>query len=410
MPFSVLKFVPRGGERKICMIKNLDRIKEYMRENKIDSWLIADFRGSNPAMREIAGRKFTTRRAYIYVPKEGECVVVYHIIDKNAYESLPCEKIMYMRWQELFDALRKLLKNDRRVAMEYSPSCAIPIVSWADGGIIDFVRGEGKEVCSSADMFTLLTAVWSEEHYKTHKYAAKNVQETKDMAFSYIASKLRGGEFVNEYMVQEFIMREFDRRNMYAADRAIVGVKENSSNSHYEPTKEKSAPIEKGDIVLIDMWAREKTEDSVYADITWMGFCGSEIPEKYLKVFDIVKRGRLAACDFLKKAASEGRKVPGFEVDDVTRGVIEKEGYGEYFVHRTGHSIGPGDTVHAMGANIDNFETHDERILLPSTGFSIEPGIYLGEFGVRSETDVYIHPDGSVEVTAGEQEEIVKII
>lgn len=392
------------------MLKNIDRIKNHMRENGIDSWLISDFRGSNPAMREIIGKKFTTRRAYVYVPKDGECSVIYHIIDRNAYESLPCERIMYMTWQELFEALRKLLKNDKTVAMEYSPDCAIPIVSWADGGIIDFVRHEGKSVCSSADMFTLLTAVWSEENYKSHKYASENVQATKDSAFKYIAEKLRAGDFVNEYMVQEFIMQEFDRRNLYAADRAIVGVKENSSNSHYEPTAEKSAPIEKGDLVLIDLWAREKRDESVYADITWMGFCGSEIPEKYVKVFDTARRGREAACGFLKKAAEEGRSVCGYMVDDVTRKIITEEGYGKYFVHRTGHSIGPGETVHAMGANIDNFETHDERTLLPSTGFSIEPGIYLGEFGVRTETDVYIHPDGKVEVTAGEQKEIVKIL
>lgn len=392
------------------MLKNLEQIRDYMRENDIDSWLISDFRGSNPAMREIIGKKFTTRRAYIYVPKEGECVVLYHIIDRNAYEFLPCEKIMYMTWNTLFEELRSLLKNDKTVAMEYSPNCAIPIVSWADGGIIDFVRGEGKSVVSSADMFTLLTAVWSEANYASHKYAAENVQKTKDLAFKYIAEKLNAGEFLNEYMVQEFIMQEFDRRGMYSTDRAIVGVKENSSNSHYEPTKEKSAPIEKGDLVLIDLWAREKNDDSVYADITWMGYCGSEVPEKYNKVFDVARRGREAACEFLKKAAEKGEKLSGYMVDDVTRGLIASEGYGDNFVHRTGHSIGPGETVHAMGANIDNFETHDERVLLPSTGFSIEPGIYLGEFGVRSETDVYIHPDGSVEVTAGEQKEIIRIL
>ncbi|MCD8048805.1 MAG: M24 family metallopeptidase [Clostridia bacterium] len=392
------------------MLKNMDKIQDYMKEKKIDSWLISDFRGSNPAMREIIGKKFTTRRAYVYLRQEGTPVVVYHIIDRNAYENLPFEKMMYVTWQELFADLKKLLKNDKTVAMEYSPNCAIPIVSWADGGIIDYVRSLGKTVCSSQDIFTYLMAVWSDENYASHKYASKNVQETKDMAFKFIGEKLSAGEFVNEYMVQDFIMNEFDRRNMYSTDRAIVGVKENSANSHYEPTAEKSAPIEKGDLVLIDLWAREKIEESVYADITWMGYCGSEIPEKYIKVFDIAKRGRLAACEFLKRSAAEKKEVKGFMVDDVTRGVIEGEGYGQYFLHRTGHSIGPGETVHAMGANIDNFETHDERTILPRTGFSIEPGIYLGEFGVRTETDVYIHSDGAVEVTGGEQEEIIKIL
>ncbi len=392
------------------MIKNFEKIQKYMRENKIDSWLISDFRGSNPAMREIIGKKFTTRRAYVYVPQSGEPTVIYHIIDRNAYEWLDCNRKMYVTWQELFSTLENILSKDSVVAMEYSPNCAIPIISWADGGIIDYVRSLGKNVVSSADIFTLLTAVWNEEHYRSHKYACENVQATKDLAFKFIGDKLRAGEFVNEYMVQQFIMDEFDRRNMYAADPAIVGVKENSSNSHYEPTKDKSAQIEKGDLVLIDMWAREKTDDSVYADITWMGYCGETVPEKYQKVFDTAKAARLEACALLKKAAEEKRELSGYMVDDAARGVIEKAGYGEYFLHRTGHSIGPGDTVHAMGANIDNFETHDERVLLPNTGFSIEPGIYVGEFGVRTETDVYIHSDGSIEVTAGEQEDIIRII
>lgn len=392
------------------MLKNLDKIQEHMRLNNIDSWLISDFRGSNPAMREIIGKKFTTRRAYIYVPKEGSAVVVYHIIDRNAYENLPCERIMYVTWQELFENLEKLLKNDVTVAMEYSPMCAIPIVSWADGGIVDYVRSLGKLVTSSMDMFTLLTAVWSKENYQSHKYAAKNVQETKDMAFRFIAEKLKSGEFVNEYMVQQFIMEEFDRRNMYAADPAIVGVNENSSNSHYEPTRDKSSEIKKGDLVLIDLWAREKVDHSVYADITWMGYCGGNIPDEYVNVFNVAKAGRLAACDLLYKAEKEGRMLSGYMVDDACRNRIANEGYGEYFLHRTGHSIGPGETVHAMGANIDNFETHDERGLLPCTGFSIEPGIYLGKFGVRTETDVYIHSDGKVEVTGGEQDEIIRIL
>ena len=392
------------------MLKNFEKIQEHMRLNNIDSWLISDFRGSNPAMCEIIGKKFTTRRAYIYVPQSGVPVVIYHIIDRNAYENLPCERIMYVTWQSLFENLEKLLKNDKRVAMEYSPLCAIPIVSWADGGIIDYVRSLGKEVVSSMDMFTLLTAVWSEENYKSHMYAAKNVQETKDMAFEFIGAKLKAGEFVNEYMVQEFIMQEFDRRNMYATDRAIVGVNENSSNSHYEPTKECSSEIKMGDLVLIDLWAREKCDESVYADITWMGYCGSDIPDEYVNVFNVAKGGRLAACDLLCKAEKEKLALPGYAVDDACRNYIKDKGYGDYFLHRTGHSIGPGATVHAMGANIDNFETHDERTLLPSTGFSIEPGIYLGKFGVRSETDVYIHADGRVEVTGGSQECIIKIL
>ncbi len=392
------------------MLKNIDKIREHMRQNGIDSWLISDFRGSNPAMTEIIGKKFTTRRAYIYVPKDGSVVVIYHIIDRNAYETLDCEKIMYVTWQELFGNLEKLLANDKNVAMEYSPLCAIPIVSWADGGIVDYVRSLGKNVVSSMDMFTLLTAVWSEENYQSHKYAAKHVQIVKDEAFKFIAQKIKSGEFVNEYMVQEFIMQEFDKRNMYAADRAIVGVNENSSNSHYEPTAAHSSEIKKGDLVLIDLWAREKIDESVYADITWMGYCGSDIPDEYVNVFNVAKGGRLSACKLISDAEAEGKELSGYMIDDACRNYIKEFGYGDYFLHRTGHSIGPGATVHAMGANIDNFETHDERRILPCTGFSIEPGIYLGRFGVRTETDVYIHHDGKAEITGGEQEHIIKIL
>lgn len=389
-------------------MKNSDKIQEFMRDNKIDGYLISDFRGSNPAMKQIIGKKFTTRRAYYYLPAVGEATVLYHIIDRNAYEDLPCEKIMYITWQELFADLEKILKDAKIVAMDYSMS--IPIVSFADGGIVDTVRQMGKTVVSGGDLFTLLTAIWTEENYESHIFAAKEIQKTKDAAFKLIGDTLKRGGEINEYQVQQFIMNDFDKKGLMASDPAIVGVGENSSNSHYEPKKDKCSPIRKGDLVLIDLWAKKKTGDSVYADITWMGYCGSDVPEKYVKTFNIAKAARLAACKFVKDSFEKGIEIHGCQVDDVGRKVIEGEGLGQYFVHRIGHSIGPGENVHALGANMDNFETHDERKILPATGFSVEPGIYLGEYGVRTETDMFVTADGKALVTAGEQEEIIKIL
>lgn len=387
-------------------MKNFDKIQSYMREQKIDGYLISDFRGSNPAMKQIIGKKFTTRRAYFYLPAQGEATVLYHIIDRNAYEWLPCNKIMYITWQQLFAELEKILSEAKTVAMDYSQS--IPIVSFADGGIIDTVRAMGKTVVSGGDIFTLLTAVWTQENYESHIYAAEEIQKTKDAAFKLIGQTLAGGGEINEYQVQQFIMDDFAKKGLYATDPAIVGVGKNSSNSHYEPKKDSCSPIRKGDLVLIDLWAKKTDGDSVYADITWMGYCGSVVPEKYTNTFELAKAARLAACKFVKENVSKG--IMGCQVDDVGRKVIADAGLGEYFVHRIGHSIGPGDNVHALGANMDNFETHDERKILPATGFSVEPGIYLGEYGVRTETDMFVTAEGKALVTAGEQEEIIKIL
>ncbi len=383
-------------------------IRAYMNSHSIDGYLLYDFRGSNPVMKQLIGKKFTTRRACWFLPKDGEPVIIYHIIDRNAYEWLDCEKIVYMTWQEYFEALERVMDGMKVIAMDYSTS--IPIVSAVDGGTIDSIRAMGKEVVSAADIFTLLTAVWSEENFASHMYASREIQDTKDAAFKLIGDTLsRGGE-INEYQVQQFIMDSFAKKGLKAADPAIVGVGENSSNSHYEPTAEKSSSIRRGDLVLIDLWAKKNTGDSVYADITWMGYCGSVVPEKYAKVFDVAKAARLAACTFVKEKFSSGEEIRGYMVDDVGRGLISAAGYGKYFVHRIGHSIGPGENVHALGANMDNFETHDERIILPATGFSVEPGIYLDEFGVRTETDMFVTADGKAMVTGGEQEEIINIL
>ncbi|MGN1098168.1 MAG: M24 family metallopeptidase [Clostridia bacterium] len=387
---------------------NTEKIQSYMKERGIDGYLLYDFRGSNPVMNQLIGKKFTTRRACWFLPQKGEPTIIYHIIDRNAYEWLDCEKVMYITWQEYFASLEKVMAGAKVIAMDYSP--AIPVVSAVDGGTIDIVRGMGKEVVSAADIFTLLTAIWTQENYESHIFASAEIQATKDAAFRLIGETLSRGGDINEYQVQQFIMDDFAKKGLIAADPAIVGVGENSSNSHYEPKKDKSSPICRGDLVLIDLWAKKNTGDSVYADITWMGYCGSDIPEKYVKIFDIAKASRLAACAFVKEQFEKKADIRGYMVDDVGRKVISDAGYGEYFVHRIGHSIGPGEDVHALGANMDNFETHDERAILPSTGFSVEPGIYLGEFGVRTETDMFVTADGKAIVTGGEQEEIIKIL
>lgn len=393
---------------------DLLKIKSYLKENEIDAWLIFDFRGNNPAMGHIIGKKFLTRRNAILIPKEGKSQVLCHIIDNNAFDEA-CqkygfEKNIYMTYQELHQKLEKMLFGKTTIAMEYSPKNALPIISYVDAGTIELIKGFGKNIVSSADIFQIASSIWSEHHYNSHVNAAREVNEVKDLAFKFIGENIKNGTTITEYDVSKFIRREFEKRNLYAGDDAIVGVNENSSNCHYEPKKGASKIIKTGDLVLIDLWARYNEYDSVYADITWMGYVGESVPSEYANIFEIVKGARDTAVKFLQDSFMRGQKVQGFMVDRVVREYITNKGFGQYFVHRTGHSMGPGDKVHALGVNLDDFETHDTRYIIPKVGFSVEPGIYLGKFGVRSEIDMYVDENRGPIVTTSMQESIVKIL
>lgn len=392
---------------------NLPQIQESIKKLNLDGWLIFDFRGSNDyAMQVLSIPKeaHLTRRFFYFIPKDGNPVKIVNGIEAFHLDHLPGEKLPYSHRESLEKHLAGILKPGLKIAMEYSPMNNIPYVSKVDAGTIEFVRSFGAEIHSSGDLISLFSAVWSKEQYEENKIAADALYEIVGLSFDKIKKALLSKSPITEYDVQSFIMQEFVRRNMVTDSPAIVGVNENSANPHYSPDEKTFKPIKKGDFVLIDLWAKMNTPTATIADITWTGYAGEKPLPEHDKVASVVFEARDAAFQVLEKRFSAGEKIRGFEVDDAARSVIVKAGYGDYFIHRTGHSI--TTETHGSGANMDNFETKDERLILPSTSFSIEPGIYLpGKFGVRSEIDVFITSDGKVLQTGKErQKKVVPIL
>jgi Xaa-Pro aminopeptidase len=304
------------------------------------------------------------------------------------------------------EGLRQMLAGCRRVAMQYSPNCALPIVSMVDAGTVELVRAAGVEVASSANLIQYFEARWTQANLDLHLEAARKVDAIRRSAFQMVADCLRGERRVTEFDVQQFFQRGFDREGLVTSDGPTIAVNENSANPHYEPTAEVHREIRRGDCLLMDVWAKVDSPDGVYYDITWTGYCGSEPPTAVQNVFEIVRQARDSAVALAQEAVAAGRSLRGFEVDDAARAVIHERGFDRYFTHRTGHSI--GTEVHGAGANMDNLETHDERRIIPWTCFSVEPGIYLPEFGIRSEVDVFVGPDAA-RVTGEIQERLVTL-
>ncbi len=321
-------------------------------------------------------------------------------------DSLPGQKDVYSSWADQQSKLGTLLRGCSRIAMQYSPNCAIPYVSLVDAGTLELIRSLGVEVASSADLIQEFEARWTDAQLSLHLEAGKLVDQARREGFEFVGERIRSRESVTEYQVQQFIARRFSELGVTATHGPIVAVNANASDPHYEPSQERTSPIREGDLVLIDMWAKLKQPNAVYYDITWTGFCGEIIPEKIQNVFEVVRDARKAASSFVIRKAAAAEPFAGYEVDDVARGHIQACGLGEFFFHRTGHSI--GTEVHGTGANMDNLESHDERRVIARTCFSIEPGVYLPEFGVRSEVNVYVG-EGLARVTGEEQEELVRI-
>jgi Xaa-Pro aminopeptidase len=399
-----------------------ERVKDIqatLREAGLDGWLFYDFRQSDPLAYRILKldpKQFSTRRWFYFVPAEGEPTRINHAIEQGKLDRLPGRRLVYSSWERLHEHLRETLAASARdggaprIAMQYSPENAVPYISRVDAGTIELVRSLGAEPVTSADLVQLFEAVWTEEQYDSHVTAANNIHNIIQEAFAEVGRKIRAGEPVTEYDIQQFMVRRFEEENMTCdGDHPIVSVNANAASPHYQPSASKFSPIRRGDFLLLDVWAKLKTPGAVYADQTWTGFVGEEPSEEHVKVFQIVRDARDAAIEFVRENVKAGREIKGAEVDDVSRGVIERAGYGEYFTHRTGHSI--GEEVHGNGAHIDNLETRDSRRIIPRTCFSIEPGIYLpGDFGVRSEVDVYVS-DGDIEVTGQPiQTELVSIL
>lgn len=388
------------------------QIQQKLQEYKFDGWLIYNFRGTNQfasKILEMTSGKLSSRRYFYFIPAKGEPQKLVHSIEQFDLDHLPGDKTIYNQWKTLHEGLGKLLSGSKTICMEYSPNNDIPYLSKVDAGTLEFIRTFGVNIISSGDIVQYFEARWNDEQYNDAQDTANILLKTIDKAFDFIGESLRNKKKVTEYDVQQLIMTEFDTHNLTTYAPANCSVNGNGANPHYDPSKEQSSEIKKGDYVLIDWWAKKKKPGAVYADFTWVGYAGSEVPKKYQEVFEIVKGSRDAAVEYLKKEFAAGRKVRGCDVDEVTRKFIEDRGYGKYFVHRTGHNI--GEEVHGNGTHIDNFETMDVREIIPETCFSIEPGIYLpGEFGIRLEIDVYISKNKEIILLGDKyQKEIVKI-
>ncbi|MBX3442246.1 MAG: aminopeptidase P family protein [Planctomyces sp.] len=390
---------------------DLAKVQTALQEFGVDGWLLYDFRGSNVLTRRILGlgEPAGSRRFFYWVPASGAPRKIVHRIEDSALDDLPGERTIYLKWQELEAALESCVSGVRRIAMEYSPRNGNPYVSKVDAGTVELIRSFGPEIVSSGDLVQLFEATWDDAQWAMHQQAAVHTNEAFRLAWSFIAEQVRAAGGVEEKDVQRRILDHFEANDLTTYSPPIVARGPGSGLPHYETGQGENTRIVAGDFVLIDLWAKLKKERSVYSDLTRTGFVGESVPETYTRVFEIVAAARDAGIAAVREAFAAGRTIRGFEVDNAVRAVIEKAGYGPQFAHRTGHSI--GQEVHGNGANIDGLETRDDRRLLPRTCFSIEPGIYLPEFGVRSEVDVFIDAGGTVHVTGGElQREVVPIL
>jgi Xaa-Pro aminopeptidase len=381
------------------------RIQEALRRQQLDGWLFFDHHGRDPLAYRVLGLRpgHVTRRWYYLIPATGEPRGLVHRIESGVINGLPGEKAQYSSWQEQHAGLARLLKGMKRVAMQYSPLCAVPYVAMVDAGTVELVRSQGVEVASSAELIQEFEACLNDAQFSTHLEAGGRVDKVRAEAFRFIADKLAGG--ASEIMVRDWILEQFREAGLITDSGPIVSANAHAGDPHYEPTPETSSPIRPGDFVLLDMWAKLDQPDAIYYDITWNGFCG-DAPDRVREVFEIVRDARDRAIEAVARAVKEKHEIRGFEVDDAARNCIRERGFGERFVHRTGHSI--GTEVHGTGGNMDNLETHDERRILPGALFSVEPGIYLDDFGVRCEVDVFITAD-SASTTGVVQRDLVRI-
>jgi Xaa-Pro aminopeptidase len=393
--------------------ERLQQIQSALQALEIPAWLLYNFRDTNPIAERMLGippNMHQSRRWVCLVPAHGEARGLVHRIEPHIARLIPGSVTEYSNHQEFEQGLRSLTAGFDAVALEYSPNNALPVVSKVDAGTVEFLRSSGVNVVSSGTLIAHLEARLSQEQIDSGIRAGAAMREIVIDAFRFIRSAIEEDRRVTEYDVQQFILSEFERRNMVTDHSPNCSIDANSANPHYEPTEQGAAEITRGSFVLIDLWAREKTDGSVFGDITWTGYVGDAMPERYSEVFDIVRRARDAAFDQVSAAFAAQQPVSGAALDDAARAVIREAGYENYFVHRTGHSI--TTELHGAGANLDNFETIDSRPILAGTSFSIEPGIYLpGEFGIRSEIDVIVTSGGEVLATSEpRQQEIVPIL
>ncbi len=382
---------------------DLPAVQNAIRELGLDGWLLYDFRAMNVLARRVLGlnpEHILSRRWFYFIPAEGEPRKLVHRIESGALDAYPGSKAIYLRWQELEAGVAELVKGAKRVAMEYVPRNANPYVSRVDAGTVELVRSFGVEVLPSGDLVQWFEACWDDEQEKTHFDAAIHTRSAYDAAFGFIRDRIQASKPPRESEVIKVILDHFEKHGLETDHPPIVAVNSHSGDPHYATTPQTDAPVRAGDFVLIDLWAKLKKPRAVYSDLTRVAFAGKEVPARQEEIFQIVARARDAGIACVKQAFASKQVLQGWQVDDATRKVIDTAGYGEYFCHRTGHSI--GQETHGNGANMDNLETREERRVLPRTCFSIEPGIYLPEFGVRSEVNVYVDAKGAIHVTGGD--------
>ncbi len=387
-------------------------IQNLIKEEKADAWVMVDYENRNKNVVSLLGEKMLTRKLVLIIPSAGKPQLIVHVIDTvylrddaitSTFELRP-----YKTWQQMLEIEKEILSSYKTVLMDVSEFGLLPRVSLADHGSVEYVRSLGLTIKPSADVLQHLSAVLSDEELELQKKVCEITLKIKDEAFAEISRIIKEKGETDELEIQQFIARRFHEEGLVFDEAPLVAIGPNASDPHYTPTPEKHSKIKEGDLVLIDMWAKHDLPNGVYADITWMGYVGTTVPEVYKKRFDIVKRSRDAVIAFLKEQLPL-RDVCAYEADDVARKVITDAGYGEFFLHRVGHNIAVDVSPHGPGANLDNYESHDTRKLLSGTSFSDEPGIYAPDFGVRSETDLH-HRNGELIVLAGLQDEIIPIL
>jgi Xaa-Pro dipeptidase len=394
------------------LARQIPEIQSALAAAGLDGWFFACFQQNDPLGLSLLGLtgegKLVSRRCYYLVPRQGEPTKLVHAIESHMLDHLPGGKSVYNTWQGHRAGVETLVAGCRRLAAQYSPNNELPTVSRLDAGTMDLLRAAGVEVVSSADLAQRFVATWTPEQLAGHRRANVHLHRIAMEAFNRVADALRRGDQIDEYAVQRFILDAFEVAGLWAESDPIVGVNANSADPHYQPGPGRSQPIRPGDFLLVDLWAKEKAAESVYADITWVGVCAAAPTAKQQEVFGVVAGARDAAWELVRDRFPR-HTVRGFEVDDAAREVTRRAGYGDLFIHRTGHSIGVTD--HGQGANMDNLETHDTRALLPMTGFSIEPGVYIaGDFGVRSEINVALTPEGPEITGADPQRELLRLL
>ncbi|HPI19512.1 MAG TPA: M24 family metallopeptidase [Candidatus Kapabacteria bacterium] len=388
-------------------------IQKALKEVKADGWLFYDFHNRDAIAARILNmdtNRFASRRWFYFIPSEGEPKKLVHAIEPWRCDHLPGEKLIYLEWKLQHKLLKDILANSKNILMQYSPNNAIPYVSIVDGGTIDLIRSFGVNVQSSADLVSIFESHLSMDDLKSHKEAGVVLQMVKDEAFKEISRQIKAGLEPTEFEIYEFMKKIMYSNNMTFPDGPIVAINEHAADPHFEPTAENSYKMKEGDLVLIDLWAKKNVPGSIFYDITWMGYIGSSVPDKFENVFQVIKNARDAAVNTVKEAFANNSLIRGCDVDDACRNVVVEAGYGKYFIHRTGHNI--GEEVHGNGVHIDNLETKDERVIIPGTCFSVEPGIYMPEekMGFRTEVDVFVSDERKVEIFGAVQQNILALL